>query len=92
MEQYTPLVVSRDDPRSLIQVHVDDVAGFILHSIENDNVNGIYNAVAPQASTNTDFSKALAAAMWRPAIFPLPGYVRVICVVKSVSWNNIAQK
>jgi len=56
-------------------VHVDDVAGFILHSIENDNVNGIYNAVAPQASTNADFSKALAAAMWRPAIIPLPGFV-----------------
>lgn len=55
-------------------VHNDDVAGIILHALENE-VDGILNAVSPQAATNADFTKALASAMWRPAFFPLPGFV-----------------
>jgi len=56
-------------------VHNEDVAGIILHAIENENVTGVLNAVSPQTATNADFSKSLAAAMWRPAFFPLPGFV-----------------
>ena len=58
------------------QVHNEDVAGIILHAIENENVTGVLNAVSPQTATNADFSKSLAAAMWRPAFFPLPGCVK----------------
>jgi len=56
-------------------VHITDVARLILHAIENDQVEGVLNAVAPQSATNAEFSKALASAMWRPAIFPLSGFV-----------------
>lgn len=56
-------------------VHIEDVAGVILHTIEHPEVEGVLNAVAPTAVTNANFSNALAAAMWRPAIMPLPGFV-----------------
>ena len=59
-------------------MHNEDVAGIILHAIENEDVNGVLNAVSPQAATNAEFTKALAAAMWRPAFFPLPGYDLVV--------------
>ena len=33
---------------------------------------GVLNAVAPETATNADFTSALARAMWRPAVFPMP--------------------
>ena len=36
---------------------------------------GVLNAVAPQTATNADFTSALARAMWRPALFPMPSSV-----------------
>lgn len=56
-------------------VHVEDVANLIKYSLENEEVTGVLNAVAPQVATNADFTKTLARAMWRPAFFPLPGFV-----------------
>jgi len=56
-------------------VHVHDVAGIILHAIETPSVTGVLNAVAPSANSNGDFAKALGAAMWRPSLLPLPGFV-----------------
>jgi len=56
-------------------VHVHDVAGIILHAIETSSVTGVLNAVAPSANSNGDFAKALGAAMWRPSLLPLPGFV-----------------
>ena len=56
-------------------VHVDDVAGIILHAIENGDVSGVLNAVAPETATNAQFSKALAHALNRPAFFTMPGFV-----------------
>ncbi|ELU06270.1 hypothetical protein CAPTEDRAFT_223709 [Capitella teleta] len=56
-------------------VHVEDVANLIKYSLENEEVTGVLNAVAPHAATNADFTKTLARAMWRPAFFPLPGFV-----------------
>ncbi|KAK7114925.1 epimerase family protein SDR39U1-like [Littorina saxatilis] len=56
-------------------VHVADVAGIITHAIINDHVSGVLNAVAPEPATNAEFTKAFASAMWRPSIFPVPGFV-----------------
>lgn len=53
-------------------IHVDDVAGLILHSIENTAVTGIINAVAPDSVSNSDFTKAMAKSMGRFALFPVP--------------------
>jgi len=36
---------------------------------------GVLNAVAPQTATNAEFTAALASAMWRPAVFPMPSSV-----------------
>ncbi len=55
-------------------IHVDDVAGIITHAIENDNVTGTLNAVAPEAITNAQFTKTFAKAMWRPAFIHVPTF------------------
>ena len=56
-------------------IHVDDIAGIMCHAIENDNIHGILNAVAPQTNTNSEFTKAFGKALWRPTIFPVPGFI-----------------
>ena len=47
-------------------IHIDDLAKVIFFSIENETVEGVYNAVAPEHATNRDVNKALAAAMNKP--------------------------
>ncbi|XP_063892859.1 epimerase family protein SDR39U1-like [Helicoverpa armigera] len=53
-------------------IHIDDLARLILFSIENENVKGVLNGVAPQVITNDDFTKSFARALRRPAFFPVP--------------------
>ena len=38
-------------------IHIDDLCYIIKHSIENEQVKGILNGVAPQIVTNGEFSK-----------------------------------
>ncbi len=56
-------------------VHVDDVAGIILHAIETDSVSGPLNAVVPEPVRNTTFTLAAAKAAHRPALIPAPAFL-----------------
>lgn len=53
-------------------IHIDDLVNLFLFSVNNENVTGILNGVAPQIVTNKQFSKALGSAMFRPSFMPLP--------------------
>ena len=53
-------------------IHVDDVAGILLHAATHDNMRGPVNAVAPAPITNREFTRTLASVVHRPAIFPVP--------------------
>lgn len=55
-------------------IHVHDLCRLLLFSIENSNVNGILNGVAPQIVTNKEFTAAFAKALHRPAFFPIPEF------------------
>lgn len=55
-------------------IHVQDLCGIFMHAIKNDNVSGILNGTA-ESATNSDFTNAFAAALHRPAIFPVPSFV-----------------
>ena len=55
-------------------IHVDDVAGLILWAIANASISGPVNAVCPEPVRNTDFTRALARVVHRPAILPAPAF------------------
>jgi len=55
-------------------VHVDDVAGLILWSVENAATSGAVNAVMPEPVRNAEFTRAVAKAVHRPAIIPAPAF------------------
>jgi uncharacterized protein (TIGR01777 family) len=52
-------------------IHLDDLAGLFQFALSNP-VSGAINGVSPNPVTNAEFTKILAAAVHRPAIFPVP--------------------
>ena len=56
-------------------IHLYDMVNLLIHSIENENVSGVLNGVAPCQDTNYQFTKAFGKALYRPTIFPMPEFV-----------------
>jgi len=54
-------------------IHLEDVTALLLH-LARAPVSGPVNAVAPQAVTNAEFTRALARVLRRPAIVPVPAF------------------
>jgi uncharacterized protein (TIGR01777 family) len=61
-------------------IHVADVAGIILHAVENEHVAGPLNAVQPEPVRNADFTRVLAHVARRPALFPAPAIAMKIAL------------
>jgi len=55
-------------------IHIDDVAGLTLFALKNAELQGPVNATAPYPVTNDEFTRKLATALHRPAIFPVPAF------------------
>ncbi len=56
-------------------VHVEDVAGLLGFLLENETASGPFNAVCPEPVRNVEFTRAVAAALRRPAFLPAPALV-----------------
>jgi uncharacterized protein len=54
---------------------LEDVVAILKFAIENATVRGAINVVSPQPLQNAEFTKVLARAMHRPALFPAPALV-----------------
>jgi uncharacterized protein len=50
------------------------VVGILRFALENRAVPGAVNVVAPGAVRNAEFTKELARALHRPALFPAPAF------------------
>jgi uncharacterized protein (TIGR01777 family) len=55
-------------------VGLEDVVGILRFVIENNSARGPINIVSPQPLQNAEFTKVLAKAMHRPALFPAPAF------------------
>jgi uncharacterized protein len=53
-------------------IHADDIVGLYLAALDGASWDGPFNACAPEAATNRDFSRALGRALRRPAFAPVP--------------------
>ncbi len=52
-------------------IHIDDLVGLLALGL-TPGLSGPVNAVSPNPVTNAEFTRGLAAALHRPAIFPVP--------------------
>ena len=59
-------------------IHESDMIGLINMAIESNKLEGIYNAVAPEIITNTEFTKSLLKSLNRfsyPSIIKAPPFI-----------------
>ena len=56
-------------------IALEDAVGAILHLMDDADVKGAVNVVAPNPVSNQDFSHSLATALHRPCWFRVPGFV-----------------
>ncbi len=55
-------------------VHIDDLVGLILHSLRHPEINGVFNATAPNPVRMGEFCQDLGAALNRPSWIPVPDF------------------
>ena len=55
-------------------IHLEDHIALMLAALEDERWSGPLNATAPEPVTNGEFSRALARALHRPALVPVPGF------------------
>jgi uncharacterized protein (TIGR01777 family) len=53
-------------------IHLEDIVDMIVSAMQDARVNGPVNGVGPQPVRNSEFTLALAHAVHRPAVFPVP--------------------
>jgi uncharacterized protein (TIGR01777 family) len=55
-------------------ISLDDVILVLRLAVEKGQVSGPLNVISPQPLQNAEFTKTLASAMHRPALFPAPAF------------------
>lgn len=51
-------------------IHIDDIANIYLKAVEDENMKGVFNGVAPEFTNNKDFSYALAKVLHKKIWLP----------------------
>jgi uncharacterized protein (TIGR01777 family) len=55
-------------------IHRDDLVNLIIFALTNEQIKGAVNATTPNPVTNEEFTQALAQAVKRPALLPVPAF------------------
>jgi hypothetical protein len=55
-------------------ITLEDVIGIMRYALDSVDVSGVMNVVAPQPVRNAEFTRELARAMHRPALFLAPAF------------------
>jgi len=55
-------------------IALDDLIKIVLFVLENENLRGAVNAVAPNPVTNREFTETLGKVLHRPTVLPVPAF------------------
>jgi uncharacterized protein len=55
-------------------IALEDLIRIIVFALENENLNGVVNATAPNPATNEEFTDTLGRVLNRPTILPVPAF------------------
>ncbi len=56
-------------------VHIADYLAAVMQLLEHPEARGVYNIIAPTATSSQQFMRSLAAALQRPYWFPTPSFL-----------------
>lgn len=57
-------------------IHIDDHCGIFVKTMEDQKMEGVYNSVAPNPTTNRAFTNAIAKTIHKPLFLPpIPSFV-----------------
>ncbi len=56
-------------------IHIEDLLSMFLLFIEDENLNGTFNIVAPNPVTMNEFAKTLGNVLRKPSIFRVPEFI-----------------
>ncbi|MFN1216131.1 TIGR01777 family oxidoreductase [Chryseobacterium kwangjuense] len=57
-------------------IHIDDICSIYETALKNSDIDGAYNAVSPQHTTNENLTKKIAEVLKKPLFMPnVPGFV-----------------
>ncbi len=77
-------------------IHIDDLVNLFLFALNNENVSGPINAVAPESINMKEFCKKMGKVMHRPSLFKVPAPVLKFMFGEGadviLSGNNIIPK
>ena len=73
-------------------IHVTDAARLIACAVDDEAYSGPVNAVAPEPVTNSVFTRELASALGRPAMFPVPRLVLRLVVGELANFILASQR
>lgn len=73
-------------------ISLADEIGVILHALRHDSLHGPVNATAPHPVTNAELTKALAAAVRRPAVLPVPRAALSIALGREMAASLLASQ
>lgn len=64
-----------DGKQSFSWVHINDLMRAYLFAIEHPDMQGVYNLMAPNPTTNYGLTKALGAILHRPTLVAIPKFL-----------------
>jgi len=66
-------------------IHLEDLCNIYAEAVENTKINGIYNAIAPEHSTNKALTKIIAKTFKKPLWLPnIPAFILKLFLGKMV--------
>jgi len=64
-------------------IHIDDLCGIYIKAIEDEKMQGAYNAVAPEHITNKEFGRTIADVLKKPFWLPaVPAFIITLALGK----------
>jgi uncharacterized protein (TIGR01777 family) len=73
-------------------LHIDDIVGIYIHTIDNEKLNGAINAASPNPIRMKEFAATLGKVLNRPSLFPVPNFMLKLVVGEAAEVVTASQR
>lgn len=73
-------------------LHINDIVGIYLHTLDNENISGAVNAASPNPVRMKEFANTIGRILNRPSLFPVPILVLKLVVGEAADVVTASQK